>query len=81
MTALSAPQDPTVAGDAVPYGPLTFIQAMTVDGHAAVARLHEEALEIIAALAEGGDAPVADARVLRMNGRPALDARPAAAAA
>ena len=81
MTAPSAPQDPTVAGDAAPLGPLTFVQTLSIEGHAAVARLHDEALAVIAALADGWNSPVEEGRVLRMSQRPTLDSRPVVAAA
>ena len=78
MTAPAAPQDVT---DAVPFGPLTFVQEMTRAGHATIAQLHDEALAAIAALAENWDQPAVDARVLRMDDRPAVHVRPVSAAA
>ena len=74
MTTLTALDDLSLADDAVPFGPLTFVQATTRDGYAAIARLHDEALAAIAALA-GGDQPATEAQVLRMGDRPAVASR------
>ncbi|WP_299958890.1 hypothetical protein [uncultured Modestobacter sp.] len=78
MTAPAAPQDVT---DAVPFGPLTFVQEMARAGHATIAQLYDEALAAIAALAESWDQPAAEAQVLRMNDRPAVQVRPVGSAA
>ncbi|WP_138760402.1 hypothetical protein [Modestobacter altitudinis] len=47
----------------------------------AVARLHEDAMSTIAQLAETGDAPADQVRVLRLAERPTVSQRPEAAAA
>jgi hypothetical protein len=84
VTALAVLDDPTVTDDAVPFGPPTFLQETTRSGYEAVARLHDEAMAAIAAIADAWDAPVAepagapvaepadDVRVLRMTDRPAV---------
>jgi hypothetical protein len=72
VTAPTAPADLTVVDDAVPLGPLTVVQDMAASGFAAIAQLHDEAMETIAALAEGRMVPVEEVRVLRMTERPAL---------
>ncbi|GAA4732618.1 hypothetical protein GCM10023328_09920 [Modestobacter marinus] len=81
MTDPAASEAPTDADDAVPFGPQTVVQAATADGLAAVARLHEEALAAIAALAESWEQPADPVRVLRTAERPAVVLRPGAATA
>ena len=81
MTALAALDHPTVADHAVPYGPLTFVEQTTRSGYEAIARLHDEAMAAIAALAEGEDPSAEEAPVLRMSDRPAVAVRPAGAVA
>ena len=73
MTALTALDHLSLTDDAVPFGPLTFAQATTRDGYEAIARLHDEALAAIAALA--GDQPAAGAQVLRIADRPGVGSR------
>ena len=84
VTALAALDNLTVADDAVPFGPPTFLQATTTAGYEAIARLHDEAMAAIAAIAADGSLPVPEAaderaaepadelRVLRMTDRPAV---------
>jgi len=70
----------TVADDAVPFGPPTFLQETTRSGFEAIARLHDEAMAAIAAIADEWDRPAPetaaepadDLRVLRMTDRPAV---------
>jgi hypothetical protein len=81
VTTPAALEDPTDADDAVPFGPQTVVQEATTAGLAAIARLHEEALAAIAALAESWEQPADPVRVLRTAERPAVVLRPGSAAA
>ena len=76
MTAMAALDHLTVA-DSVPYGPLTFVEETTRSGFEAIARLHDEAMAVIASLAEGEDRSAEQAQVLRISDRPAVAVRPA----
>ncbi|MCZ2849319.1 hypothetical protein [Modestobacter sp. VKM Ac-2978] len=81
MTVPAGSEAPTDEDDAVPFGPQTVVQEATTAGLAAIARLHEEALAAIAALAESWEQPADPVRVLRTAERPAVVLRPGSAAA
>ncbi|MCZ2815232.1 hypothetical protein [Modestobacter sp. VKM Ac-2984] len=81
MTAPAALEAPTDGDDPVPFGPQTVVQEATAAGLAAIARLHDEALAAIAALAESWDQPADPVRVLRTAERPAVVLRPGNTAA
>lgn len=81
MTTPAALEALTDEDDAVPFGPQTVVQTATTAGLAAIARLHEEALAAIAALAESWEQPADPVRVLRTAERPAVVLRPGSATA
>ena len=50
----------------------TAAEAAHLAGLETVARLHDEAMDLIAQLAESGDSPADEVRVLRMTERPTV---------